>query len=232
MESCFDIGVKEVSIYAFSIENFHRAQSEIDDLLVLLKEGIKNLSEESWIQKYNVHIRIVGNKSLIDPELREDLDEIEESSKDLKSAKFINVCFAYTARDEMTHSIREVVSKREAKSLSKKDINERVISENFYIGEESQPLDLLIRTSGHSRISDFLLWQCASNCKIIFLDTLWPYYTFWELYRTLLVWSFEQTLVYNRHLCWKFFQSPANLNVQQLPECPPFASVGQATQKP
>lgn len=180
------------------------------------------------IQRHNVHIRIIGNKLLIEPSILEDLEEIEKDSNTAKVIRYLNVCFAYTSRDEIARSIREVADKRESNSLTKNEISERVIMENFYAGGTSLPLDILVRTSGHTRLSDFLLWQCSSNCKIVFSDTLWPSFRFWELYFVLLKWSFEQSMVHNRHLEWRFTDKRIqNVDLRQLPASPPFASVSQ-----
>ena len=227
MESCFEIGIKEVSIYAFSIENFNRPKEEVDDILNLLKDNIKKISEKSIIQKHKVRFRIVGNKDLIEPSILADLERIEDTSKTDQTTKFLNVCFAYTARDEIARSIQQIATKRGSQCMSKTQITERAVVENLDIGGLGMPLDVLVRTSGHTRLSDFLLWQCSSNCKIVFLDTLWPSFRFWELYTVLMRWSFEQTIVHSRHAIWGVPASQKVVSIRLLPACPPFASVSK-----
>ncbi|OBA19100.1 Di-trans-poly-cis-decaprenylcistransferase, partial [Metschnikowia bicuspidata var. bicuspidata NRRL YB-4993] len=227
LESCYEIGIKEISIYAFSIENFKRPKSEIDDILSLLRKFLESVYKTATVSEHNIQVRIIGNRSLIEPSLLEDLEKLESETKTSKVSAYLNVCFAYTSRDEITHSVREVVGKHQSKDITKNEICERLLTENLYTRDPSQPLDILLRTSGHTRLSDFLLWQCTSNCSIVFLDTLWPDFSYWELYLILLKWSFEQAVMRNRHLDWGFSTVPQYVNLKLLPDSPPFASVAE-----
>ncbi|GEQ72076.1 hypothetical protein JCM33374_g5762 [Metschnikowia sp. JCM 33374] len=228
LETCFEIGIKEISVYAFSIENFNRPKKEVDDIHHLLKENLWRINERTMIQKQNVRLRVVGNRNLISPDILEDMERLEKESNTEKSTKVLNICFAYTSRDEIAHSIQEITAKRESKPMTRNDISERVIAENLYV-DGTQPVDVLIRTSGHMRLSDFLLWQCTANCKIVFLETLWPSLNFWNLYSIFLKWKFEQSTIYSRSFLWGFPNSPKSVDLQMLPPCPPFATVTKET---
>lgn len=158
LEVCYKIGIEQVTIYAFSLENFNRTREEIDTLFGLLRDKLKMISEnEDPYTRYNkVRIRIIGNRSYIPLDILKDLENIEEITKHKASKKTLNVCFPYTARDEITHAVKSIAEKRvNGEIISRDEITIKMIEDNFYFGSDVPPLDILIRTSGHTRLSDF-----------------------------------------------------------------------------
>ncbi|KAL6451020.1 SRT1 Dehydrodolichyl diphosphate synthase complex subunit SRT1 [Candida maltosa Xu316] len=197
LETCYKVGIEQVTIYAFSLENFNRSKEEIDTLFGLLRDKLKMISEhEDSYARYNrVRIRIIGNRSFIPADILADLENIEEVTKDKTSKRTLNVCFPYTARDEITYAVKKIAEKRIAGDiLSRDEITARTIEDNFYFGDAVPPLDILIRTSGHTRLSDFLLWQCTTECTIEFPDILWPDFGFISIMSILFKWSYYRTI--------------------------------------
>lgn len=186
-----------MTIYAFSLENFNRSKEEVDTLFALLRDKLKVMSEhEDLYARYNkVRIRIIGNRSFIPEDILKDLENVEETTKDFGSKKTLNVCFPYTARDEITYAIKTIANKRVSGELNDRNkITTKTIEKNFYFGDDVPPLDILIRTSVHTRLSDFLLWQCTTECTIEFPDVLWPDFGFISIMSILFKWSYYRTI--------------------------------------
>lgn len=153
---CLDMGIREVTTFAFSIENFKRSEEEVNGLMDLAREKFSRLLEESSkLHEHGVRIRVVGNLSL----LPEDLQKIIAKAMldtEKNDKLFLNVAFSYTSRDEISQAV-EVVLKH-GEDLESDDISERLLDECLYTRHSPSP-DLLFRTSGETRISDFLMWQ-------------------------------------------------------------------------
>lgn len=195
---CFRLGVNHVTIFAFSIENFNRSQEEVDTLFQLLRDKLELLSldSNSFAISNKIKIKIIGNKALIPNDILQDLEKVEGKTRNSTSLRVLNICFPYTSRDDIVHSIKQVATKVQLGEISnaKSEINLKVLHDLMYMGEEAPPLDLLIRTSGHTRLSDFMLWQCNENCTIEFVRTLWPDFKFLGITSLLLKWMYYKTL--------------------------------------
>lgn len=173
LELCYECGVKSATVFAFSIENFKRNKAEIDWIMELAKTRFAQLVEHGELcERYGIKIKILGDKSLIPKDVLKVLNEAEEITKNNKRA-ILNICFPYTSRYEITLSLKKIV-KNSNRLNSINEINQKLIEDNLLTGGQP-PLDLLIRTSGVNRLSDFLLWQvCSKDVVIELLDTLWP----------------------------------------------------------
>lgn len=180
LQWCQDIGIREVTVYAFSIENFKRTKEEVDTLMNLAREKFKKLLEErDKLHERGICIRIIGNMSLLPVDIQQFMAEAVLLTQNNKEA-FLNVAFSYTSRDEITHSIRTVAEGVRDGQLEEDDIDEEVLTKCMYTKHCSDP-DLLVRTSGEVRLSDFLLWQ-SSSTVIYFTETLWPEFNIWHLF--------------------------------------------------
>lgn len=173
---CLDMGIEEVTAFAFSIENFKRNQDEVNELLNLAKEKFEQLlQEENDLREKGVRIRILGNIKLLPNELQKVIAKamlITENNNKL----FLNIAFAYTSHDEISNSIQSVIE--DFDQLDIEDINEYLLAQCLYTKNSPDP-DLLIRTSGENRISDFLMWQLSATV-LFFTNTLWPQLTIWH----------------------------------------------------
>lgn len=162
LQWCLDIGIQEVTVYAFSIENFKRGPDEVNTLLELAREKFRKFTEEKdELNRRGICVRMIGNWTLLPADLQKSMAEAMLLTRHNTKA-YLNVAFAYTSRDEMTESMRDVLDGVERKELEACDITDDLLRKCMYSGQSSDP-DLLVRTSGESRLSDFLLWQVSTD---------------------------------------------------------------------
>jgi undecaprenyl diphosphate synthase len=163
---CLELNVKEVTVYAFSIENFKRSQEEVDTLMSLAREKFSKLMEEKekLIEK-GVKIRVIGNVKMLPKDLQKSIADAMLMTKD-NDKSILNVAFAYTSRDEITNSIQTICKGVEDEDLKHEDLNHSLIDECLYTNKCNE-VDLLVRTSGEMRFSDFLLWQVRTCVKFL-----------------------------------------------------------------
>ncbi|KAF8320604.1 Decaprenyl diphosphate synthase-like protein [Cantharellus anzutake] len=183
LEICFRLGVKCVSVYAFSIENFKRSPDEVNALMDLAREKIKELcSHGELLSKYGVRLNVVGNRDLLPVDLQQIILEAEEKTRGHDKAIF-NLCMSYTSRDEITTAINNVVQKYHAGEIGLEDITEQEIASHLETHAKGSPrLDVMIRTSGVKRLSDYMLWQASTqHTRIYFTKGFWPDFGLWDL---------------------------------------------------
>ena len=164
-----EIGLKYMTVYAFSTENWKRTKEEVGALMVLLGNYLdKFLNRESL---RNVKIRVLGNIDNLDKGLKESINKIVEKSKN-NTGLTLNIAFNYGGRDEIVRAVKNIAEKVKNNELSLEQIDEQLVSDNLYTANEPEP-DLLIRPGGELRISNFLLWQLAYT-EFLFIDKYWP----------------------------------------------------------
>lgn len=105
----------------------------------------------------------------------------------------LNICFPYTSRDDITQAICRVAKRVEQKELAIGEINQQVLEDEMYVGSDTIKLDLIVRTSGATRFSDFMIWQSCDDVQVEFIDTLWPAFSKWEMVKLLVKWGFYET---------------------------------------
>lgn len=164
---CVRLGVKYLTIYAFSTENWGRPESEVSALMGLI---LTELKEELFV-KNNVRMRWIGDRSRMPEQVRMHLEEMEEETKDF-DAMVLTVAISYSARWELTDAMKRIAGEVEDGTLKPEDITEDVISQHLSTSYMPDP-DLLIRTGGEVRISNYLLWQIAYT-ELYFTPVLWP----------------------------------------------------------
>ncbi|XP_045196592.2 dehydrodolichyl diphosphate synthase complex subunit DHDDS-like [Mercenaria mercenaria] len=195
LEWCLNLGILEVTVYAFSIENFKRSKDEVDCLMELARQKFARLLEEKeMIQKHEVCVRVLGNLSLLPEDVQQTVAEVINLSKNNTRAT-LNVCFSYTSRDEICTAMREMAEGVERGEIMESDISEELLEKCLYTNQSCHP-DLLIRTSGEVRLSDFLLWQSTFSV-LSFLEVLWPDFSIWHLYAAVLHYQRNYTAVTN-----------------------------------
>lgn len=189
LELLYESGVECATVYAFSIDNFKRLKYEVEWLMDLAKSKFRQLSQHGELcEQYGIRIRILGNVSLLPADVQRILRETEEITQ-ANTRAVLNVCFPYTSREEIATCMKRVVE--EATRNPELIIDETTLDDFLYTSH-SPPLDLMIRTSGTHRLSDFLLWQAVpSSCAVVFSDKMWPEFTPWHMARILLTWSFN-----------------------------------------
>jgi len=170
---CLDLDVKSVTLYAFSTENFQRPPEEVEQIMKIAEEKLREILKNESIHKHKVRVKAIGRLSLLPKKLQEMIRQVEESTKDYDE-HFLNVALAYGGRAEIVDATRKIAQKVESGDLTPKDINEQLFERYLYTAHMSkQDPDLIIRTSGEERLSGFLSWQCAYS-ELCFLDINWP----------------------------------------------------------
>ena len=164
-----DIGLEYLTVYAFSTENWKRTKEEVGALMLLLKSYVDKFLKKA--NTNNIRVRILGDIERLDKDLKDSINEIvEKSSKN--TGLTLNIAFNYGGRDEITKAVKKIASKVASNELNMQDINEQLISDNLYTEGEPDP-DLVIRTGGELRVSNFLLWQIA-YAEFLFVQKYWP----------------------------------------------------------
>lgn len=164
-----EIGIKYLTVYVFSTENWNRSQKEVDGLMKILRNYLKDCIKRA--NKNNMKVVILGKKDRLDEDILKSIDELEKASKDNTGLVF-QVALNYGARDEMIRAMRRMTRDIIDKQLSPEDITEEMFSGYLDTAGAPDP-DLIIRTSGEKRLSNFLLWQCAYS-EFDFPEVLWP----------------------------------------------------------
>lgn len=169
---CGTIGVKYLTLYAFSTENWKRPKDEIDTLLRLFHEYIDEIARD--YQKYDMRIRFIGDLSAFAPELMEKIRFVEEQTASM-SGICVNVALNYGGRQEILQAVRGLCAGAKEGLIRPEDIDEALFSEYLFTAGQPDP-DLIIRPSGEKRLSNFLLWQSAYT-EFVYMDVLWPDFT-------------------------------------------------------
>jgi undecaprenyl diphosphate synthase len=177
---CNELGIKALSVYAFSTENWKRPKEEIDYLMKLPKEF-----EETFKGKFKENdIRVIfsGRRDRFNAEVTDLIERVEEKTKDRKGM-VLNICFDYGSQTEMIEAIQSIAQDTKDNQIDIKDITIEEVTKRLYT-KDLPPLDLLIRTSGEERISNFLLWQLAYS-ELYFTKKHWPDFNRKELLKAL-----------------------------------------------
>ncbi len=171
----FDLGIKQLTVYAFSTENFERSDLEKKGLFELIGLKFDKICSDERTHKRRMRVRIIGNIDLLPSSLKSSAKRAEEITKNYDGV-YLNVALAYGGRQELVDAARNMAFKIKDGKLSIKDINEDAISNNLYPANGSVPyVDLIIRTGGDERISNFLPWQANGNeCAAYFCAPFWP----------------------------------------------------------
>lgn len=184
-ESCAELGIKNLTLYAFSTENWNRPQTEVNALMDLLVRTIK--SEVKTLMKNDIRLLMIGDMSKLPKRSQERLQEAMDETRNNKRMNLI-LALSYSSRWELTESVRKIAEEVKAGRLNPEDIQEQTISDHLATAGIPDP-ELMIRTSGEQRISNYLLWQIA-YAELYFTDTLWPDFRKDDLYKALI--SYQQ----------------------------------------
>ncbi len=177
---CSEIGIKYVTLYAFSTENWKRPKDEVNALMKLLSNYLDTSIKTS--QKNNMRVKIIGDIKGLSEEIQEKIIKLEEASKNNTGLNF-QVAINYGSRDEIIRAVKALSEDLNAKTITIDDIDENLFSSYLDTADIPDP-DLLIRTSGEQRLSNYLLWQLAYT-EFYFTDVLWPDFNIDELKRAI-----------------------------------------------
>lgn len=173
VKECSKIGIKHLTVYAFSTENWNRPQKEIDYLMSLIERYLNRI--EKQLNKSDIRLKVIGEKTKLNDYLLSVIDTIESKTKDHQGLT-LNIAFNYGSKDEIVNAFKKMAND---KVLFTKENVDKYLYTN-----ESKDVDLLIRTSGEQRISNYLLWQIA-YAEIYFTDVYWPDFNINELEKAL-----------------------------------------------
>ena len=181
VESSSRLGVAALSLYAFSTENWKRPRAEVNTLMTLLREYLQK--EIAEIHRNNIRLQILGRYEQLPREVLRHLEDALHLTES-NTGMVLNVALNYSARTELVDAFRAILRKVQQGMLAEENIDEQVIAQHLYTRGLADP-DLLIRTSGEMRVSNFLLWQIA-YAEIWVTETLWPDFTRRHLYQAIL----------------------------------------------
>ena len=169
-------GVKFLTLYAFSTENWGRPKDEVDTLMSLLRQYLK--TDLSELKKNNIRIRFIGERNMLDADIVQNMHRLERETQD-NTGMCLCLAISYGARQEILQAAQKLAALVKNGDLSESDVDIQNFSAMLYTHEMSDP-DIVIRTSGEQRISNFLLWQ-AAYAEFFFTKTLWPDFSAQEL---------------------------------------------------
>ena len=178
---CNKMGIEYITVYAFSTENWKRPKEEVDYLMNLLMDYLVNA--ETTLAGENVVIRAIGSRKELSKELQEQIIKTEKFTEN-NDGIIMNIALNYGAREEIVNAVKNIYKDVENGEFSIDDVNSKTISDYLYTANQPDP-DLIIRTSGEERISNFLLWQLAYS-ELWFTDKLWPDFSVNDLHQAII----------------------------------------------
>lgn len=176
LDWCMELGIKELTLYSFSTENFNRTKTERDFLFNIFKQEFKNMKNRGNIFKNRIRVNVIGRLGMFPKDIRKAMDDIMEKTKK-HNGFIVNFAMAYGGRQEIVDAFKGIIKK--SKKIKSEDISEELITKNLYL--KSEP-DLVIRPGGEIRTSNFLTWQSVYS-EWVFIDKLWPEFTKEDLER-------------------------------------------------
>jgi len=171
LDWCRELDIKVLTVYAFSTENFNRPPAEVERLMDLFEENFRRIATDDRVKKHQVRVRAIGHLELLPQKVREAIQEAEEATKH-HDRYHLNLAVAYGGREDILNAVRTIAGKVGAGEMKSEEITELTLSRHLYTNGLPDP-DLVLRTSGEERISNFLLWQMAYS-ELYFADVYWP----------------------------------------------------------
>jgi tritrans,polycis-undecaprenyl-diphosphate synthase [geranylgeranyl-diphosphate specific] len=182
LDWCLKLGVKSVTLYAFSTENFRRTSDEVGEIMRIAEERFRKLLTDERIYRDKVRVKVIGRVNLLPESLQQLIRNVEESTSGYDE-HFLNFAFAYGGRAEIVDAARKIAEEVHEGKLDPEKVDEKTFEQYLYTSHmPQQDPDLIIRTSGEERLSGFLLWQSAYS-ELCFLDVYWPDFRMIDLLR-------------------------------------------------
>lgn len=192
LDWCGDIEeIRSITLYAFSTENFKRSEKEVTEIFRLLKDYLHSLLKDERVVKNEIRVKMLGRIEMLPEEFQELIRQVEEKTAHYRK-RFFNFAIAYGGRTEIVDAVKSLAENVKADKLSLEDINESLIESYLYTAHlpECSP-DMIIRTSGEVRLSNFLTWQGAYS-ELCFLDVYWPDFRKLDLLRAIRMYQYRQ----------------------------------------
>lgn len=182
LEWCLELKIKILTVYAFSTENFNRDPMEVGGLMKMFIENFYKLADDEKVMEYGVKLNVLGDLDILSKEVREAIEYAMDRTKN-NSNYFFNMAVAYGGREEITNAVINIARDVLSKKIEVGDIDQNLISSYLYTHDLPDP-DLILRTSGEIRLSNFLLWQLAYS-EFYFTDVYWPGFSKIEFLRAI-----------------------------------------------
>jgi len=191
IEWCINLGIKVITIYALSTENLKRSKRELDEILRLLKEKSLEYVNDERLHKHGIRVKVIGRKDLLPRDVREALEKLEEVTSKYNNL-YLNLAVAYGGRAEIVDASKNLIKDVLAGKVKVDEIDEGILERYLYTSDiPNHEPDMIIRTSGEERISNFLLWQSAYS-ELVFLDVYWPEFRKIDLMRAIRIYQKRQ----------------------------------------
>ncbi len=173
LEWCLDLGIRTVTLYVFSTENFVRPKDEVATILRIIEDETRKLIKDPRIHERKVHVKAIGRLELLPDSLRSALEDVEKTTGDYDQ-HYLNIAVAYGGRAEIVDAAKRIIDEVQSGTLDANTVDEDVFRKYLYTSHLPNPdPELIIRTSGEERLSGFLIWQAAYS-EFVFLDVYWP----------------------------------------------------------
>ena len=173
LDWCLELEVKSITLYTFSTENFRREQIEVAEIMRIAQEEFEKLLTDERVHKNKIRVKVIGKAHLLPERLQKRIADVEKATQDYDQ-HFLNFAFAYGGRAEIVDAARKIAEEVHKGKLTPDKVDEKVFEQYLYTSHmPQQDPDLIIRTSGVERLSNFLLWQSAYS-ELCFLDVYWP----------------------------------------------------------
>jgi tritrans,polycis-undecaprenyl-diphosphate synthase [geranylgeranyl-diphosphate specific] len=170
---CLDLGIRTITLYVFSTENFQRPREEVDTVLSIIENEARKLLNDERIHDHKVHIKAIGRLELLPESLRNALNDLEKATAHYDK-HYLNIAVAYGGRAEIVDAAKRIIDEVQSGQLDKRSVDEDMFTKYLYTSHLPNPYpELIIRTSGEERLSGFLIWQSAYS-EFVFLDVYWP----------------------------------------------------------
>ncbi len=182
---CLDLGVKHTTLYTFSTENYGRPNEELSPLFALMQDRFDALNTEELIYKNHVRVRMIGERSLIPDNVLQSIERVEHATSHFEE-RSLNFAVGYGGRKEIIDVVQGIAKLVEANLLAVADITEQLLKQHFYDNSALEEVDLIIRSGGEERLSNFLPWQTSGNeCCSYFCAPYWPEFRRIDLLRAI-----------------------------------------------
>ena len=184
-----ELGIRHITLYSFSTENFGREKDEIESLFELFKERFTRVLSDERVHRYRIRIQMVGNRSLIPDDLRAAVETAEAATKDYDGFT-LNIALAYGGRNEIVLAAREIVARVQEGTITPDEIDIRMVEQHLYEGGRIPPVDLIIRTGNEYRTSNFLPWLANGHeSAVYFCAPFWPHFRKIDLLRAIRIYD-------------------------------------------
>ncbi|MFA4875976.1 MAG: polyprenyl diphosphate synthase [Methanoregula sp.] len=184
-----EIGIRHITLYTFSTENFSRDREEVAHLFALFKEKFVSVLADERVKKFRIRVQMVGDRTLLPDDLKKAVEDAEEATKDYTGFT-LNIALAYGGRNEILLAAREIISEIQATHADPKTIDVHMVEEHLHGGRGIPPVDLIIRTGNDCRTSNFLPWLANGHeCAVYFCAPYWPMFRKIDLLRAIRIYD-------------------------------------------